>query len=217
MAVTQLVLTGVPAFVGVVRGPTSVGFFVDDKQFDPNRLIEVDLAKNPARVDPARWATDVDCDSQTTGGLTTIGPEFPKDNRYVGGVYLAERLVKKYASVLAGWPESPDDIYQFQAVLREEKGTVTRYHGFKVQVLSAGRGTQAHVAFIQPGDSTPGPRSTRQWIDLADPGTCDPKSNGFTTIDAASPPGTIGALFLNAEVFAKDPPSWPKFPRWLGW
>ena len=53
MAVNQLVLTGMPAFVGVVRGPTKVGFFIDEDEFDSTKLIEVDLDKNPATVAPA--------------------------------------------------------------------------------------------------------------------------------------------------------------------
>ena len=103
MAVTQLVLTGMPAFVGAVRGPTKVGFFIDENEFDPKKLIDVDLDKNPATVAPASWATGVDVDYQTTGGWTTIGPSF-NGGAYVGGVYLAQRLVTQYASVLANWP-----------------------------------------------------------------------------------------------------------------
>ncbi len=216
MAVTQLVLTGVPAFVGAVRGPTKVGFFIDENEFDPKKLIEVDLAKNTAAIAVANWSSEVECDSQTTGGLTTIGPRFSA-GPHIGGVYLAERLVQQYKSALADWPPAPDELYQYQAVLRSDNGNVTRYHGFKVRVLSPAKGTHAHVAFIRAGEAAPGPLARRQWIDLADPDYIDPKANGFTTIDPASPVGSDGAVFVRSEVIAMDGPSWPKFPRNQGW
>lgn len=215
MAVTQLVLTGVPAFVGSVRGPTTVGFWIDENEFDPKNLIEVDLAKNTAAVAAAQWVNEVECDHQTTGGLTTIGPRFHA-GPHVGGVYLAERMVQRYASALASWPPTPDDTYQYQLVIRNDGVNVVRYHGFKVRVMSPVVGSLIHVAFVRVGEQAPGPMAARRWIDLADPGTCDPKSNGFTTIDPASPVGTVGAVFLTPEVIAFDGPNWPKIPPYLG-
>lgn len=215
MAVNQVVFTGVPAFVGVVKGRTTVEFFIDENEFDPANMIAVDLAKNPDAISESAWATDVECDFQTTGGGTTIGPHFNGGN-HVGCVYLADQLTRKYAKVLASWPPKPDDIYQYQLVHRADPRGVMRYHGFKGQVMSAAKGSLAHVSFIRTGSPTPagGPG---WWIDLDDPGVCDPASNGFTKITPSSPVGSIGAVFLSSAAIAAAPPTWPKIPPWLGW
>jgi hypothetical protein len=213
MAVTQIVFTGVPAFVGVVKGPTTVQFFIGEKEFDPANLIEVNLANNPKSIGVSAWARDVECDHPTKGGSTTIGPEFHRDAKHVGCVYLAERIVAKYANVLAHWPPQPDERYQYQLVLRAN-GEEARYHGFKVEVVSPAVGTLVHVRFFRAGMSTPvGPP---QWIDLADPSVCDPQSNGFTTITTASPVGTVGALFVSSGVTVARVPSDPKIPPYQG-
>ncbi|MFT3698296.1 MAG: hypothetical protein QM831_34455 [Kofleriaceae bacterium] len=216
MAATSLVLLGVPAFVGQVTGQTTIGFFTDETTYDPALLINVDLAKNTS-LPPAQWATGVDCDIATTGGWTTIGPTF-NAGPHVGGVWLADRLVQKYANVLASWPPSPDARYQYQGILRaDDAGNVTRYLGFKVQVLTKSSGTLVHVAFISPGQSAPTPSSPTRWIDTADPQSSDARANGFTTIDPTSPVGTVGALFATKAVVA-DGPGWPpKVPIGFGY
>jgi hypothetical protein len=215
MAATNLLLTGIDAFVAQVISPTKVRFSINENDFAANHLIEVDLAKNPQTVQPGSWATDVDCDFQTTGGYTTIGPTF-HSGAHVGGVYLAQRLVTQYASVLSGWPGPPDEIYQYQALLRSDNGTVTRFHGFKVRVLGASVGTLAHVAFIRAG--TPSASAGRpRWIDLADATTYDPQANGFTTIGPASAAGTVGTLFVSSAKLRDGGDDIPKYPRTFGW
>ncbi len=215
MPANQLLLTGVPAFVGQVLGPTRVKFFLDENEFDLRKSIEVDLAKNTDAIPAARWGTDVEVDHQMIGGLTTIGPRFPR-GRHEGGVYLSERLYTQYAPQLSGWPKAPDAIYQFQAVLRENGGVVTRYHGFKVRVLRAAVGSLVHLAFIPAGASAPAATSPVHWIDLSDPAISDPRANGFTTIDTTSSAGTEGALFLTSSAYATliNP---PKYPPGQGW
>jgi hypothetical protein len=213
MPASQLVLTGVPAFVGAVLGPTRVRFFIDENEFDPTKMIEVDLAKNPQAVQPGNWGTDVDCDHQTTGGLTTIGPRFHAGSR-VGAVYLAQRLVTQ--AVLASWPPQPDEIYQYQAIVRDNNGVNSRFHGFKAKVVSQSVGTLARLAFIRPGTQGPG-NGPALWIDLADSDLCDPKANGFTTIEPSSPVGTVGAVFLSSKVTPFDVPDHPKVPKSAGW
>lgn len=212
---TQLVLLGVPAFVSQVTGPTTVGFFIDENQFDPAQLINVDLAKNTS-LPASKWATEVDCDIATTGGWTTIGPTF-NAGPHVGAVYLSQRLVDKYKAQLANWPPSPDAIYQYQGILRaDDAGNVTRYLGTKVQVIGKSQGTLIHVAFITPGQSTPGPDPATRWVDTGDLLQVDAKSNGFTTIDANSPVGTVGSLFTT-EAVARPLVYPPKIPVSLGW
>jgi hypothetical protein len=214
MAVHQLVMTGVPAFVSVVQGPTRVRFHVDPNDFNPANVIDVDLAKNPAVIPPAQWATDVDVDYQTTGGFTTIGPRF-HGGSHVGAAYLSERLVTQFKPVLATWPPAPDELYQYQAVLRSDNGVITRYHGFKVRVMSPGTGTLAHLGFIRVGTSAPSLGA--DWIDLADPAISDPAANGFTTITTSSARGTEGALFLTSGAMAAMAKPGPKIPVFAGW
>jgi hypothetical protein len=215
MATTQLVLLGVPAFVNSITSATACTFTLDELVYDAANSIAVDLARNTS-LPPSQWATGVDVDKQTTGGWTTIGPTFNLGT-HVGAVYLADPLVQKYKAVLASWPPSPDSVYQYQAVLRgDASGEVARFHGCKVQVMTATVGTLIKVAAIPVGMSAS--VGTGTWIDFADTTSWDPKSNGFTTIDATSPVGTVGALFVN--VIAMDPgfpPSVPKVPRILGW
>lgn len=218
MAGSQVVFTGVPAFVGLVMAPTRVKFSLDENDFDPVRMLDVDLAKNPSDVPAAQWATGVDCDQQTGDGLTTIGPQF-HGGRYVGAVYLAQRLVTQYASVLSSWPPQPDDVYQYQLVVRSDNGIVTRFHGFKVRVLPGTIGTLMQLAFVRAGARVPAAGAPRtRWIDVGDSSVCDAKANGFTTIDPTTPPGTTGALFLSMATVRDggntDP---PKVPKNLGW
>jgi len=213
MSGTQLVLTGVPAFVGDVRGATTVRFFIDENDFDPNHLIEVDLAKHPQAVQASAWGQGVDCDYQTAGGLTTIGPRF-NAGAHVGAVYLADRLVTQYASVLASWPPAPDARYQYQLVIRSHNNHA-RYHGFKVRVVSPAVGTLAHVAIFRAGEPTPS--GEPRWLDLADQDWCDAHANGFTTIEPSSPVGTVGALFLSSRVIPLEGPNYPKVPPSFGW
>lgn len=223
MATTQLVLLGVPAFVGSVTSSTSVAFTLDEGVYGTSQSIAVDLANNTT-LPPAQWATDVDVDSMTatSGGWTTIGPTF-NSGTYIGGVYLADRLVQKYASLLVGYPAAPDAIYQHQAVLRANGGgVVTRYHGFKVLILKPGVGSIVHVAFIRAGSPTPSVATLAadvptRCIDLADASICDPKVNGFTTIDGSSPAGTVGALFMTSSAISNQVLPMSKYPYGLAW
>jgi hypothetical protein len=206
---SHIVFTGVDAFVAQVTGPKTVRFSINETAFSP--LIDVDLGKNPSTVQPAQWATGVDVDET----LTTIGPTFFAGN-YTGGVYLAQRLVTQHASILSGWPGPPDDIYQYQLLVRENNGAITRFHGFKVRVVGQTQGTIARLQFIRPGTAAPSPRT--RWLDLADPSIVDPPANGFTTIAPNTPAGTVGAVFIERVVILDGGgDGYPKWPRHLGW
>ncbi len=215
MAVTQLVLTGVPSFVGVVDGATTVQFFIDQQDFDPAHLIPVDLAKNPS-LPPAQWATGVDVDTTTDGGYTTIGPRF-HNGAHVGAVYLADRLYAKYGAALASWPPAGDELYQYRAVLRAAgDGTVTRFHGFKVSVRASQAPALALLEFIPTGGSPGAPTNPMRWIDLNDPTVVDPAANGFTQVTPTTPVGTVGSLFITAAAMQNQGMSSPKVPKFYG-
>ena len=207
---SHIVFTGVDAFVAQVTGPKTVKFSVSETSFSP--LIDVDLAKNPSTVAVANWATGVDVDET----LTTIGPTFYAGANYTGGVYLAQRLVTQHASILSGWPGSPDDAYQYQLLVRENNGTITRFHGFKVRVLGQTQGTIARLQFIRPGTNAPSGRA--RWLDINDPTVVDPPGQGFTTIAPNTPAGTVGAVFIDTVVIMDGGGGeFPKIPRGLGW
>ncbi|MEO8845250.1 MAG: hypothetical protein ABI591_02005 [Kofleriaceae bacterium] len=208
-------LLGVPAFVNSVTSGTACTFTLDELVYDAAGAITVDLAKNTS-LPPNLWATGVDVDKQTNGGWTTIGPKFNSGN-HVGAAYVTPAILQRYKGVLASWPPAPDAVYQYQAVLRgDTSGETARFHGCKVEVISAAVGSLIKVATIPVGMSTPVGNGT--WIDLADASLWDPKSNGFTTIDATSPVGSVGAVFVSVIAMEPGfPASIPKIPRGLGW
>lgn len=209
---TQLLLTGVPAFVANVTGSTAIQFALDENDFNPANLISVDLANNTS-LPPAQWA-NVEVDHSTAGGYSTIGPRF-RNGSYVGAAYIAEKVRVRYGGALADWPPAGDDLYQYQAVLRAN-GDVRRFHGFKVNVFAPTTGTIAHLEFIPAGGTAGQPGNPRRWIDLADASVCDPAVNGFTTVTATSPVGTIGALFLTSSGMRVQAMDKPKIPSGLG-
>jgi hypothetical protein len=121
----------------------------------------------------------------------------------------------KYAAALVDWPPAGDDLYQYQAVLRAN-GDVRRFHGFKVNVFAPTLGTVAHLEFIPAGKTAGDPTNPRRWIDLSDASVVDPAANGFTTITAVSPVGTIGAVFLTSTAMSGQAMDKPKIPLGLG-
>jgi hypothetical protein len=208
----QLLLTGVPAFVANVTSSTVVQFSIDESDFNPANLIKVDLAHNTS-LPPAQWAT-VEIDISTVGGYSTIGPKF-RNGVYVGAAYISEKVRLQYAAALVDWPPAGDDLYQYQAVLRAN-GDVRRFHGFKVNVFAPTVGTVAHLEFIPTGGVPGSSTNPRRWIDLSDASVIDPAVNGFTTITAASPVGTMGAVFLTSTAMHSQALDKPKIPLGLG-
>lgn len=209
---TQLLLTGVPAFVANVTSSTVVQFSIDENDFNPAHLLTVDLANNTS-LPPAQWA-NVEIDISTVGGYSTIGPRF-RNGAYVGAAYIAEKVRLKYAAALVDWPPAGDDLYQYQAVLRAN-GDVRRFHGFKVSVFAPTNVNIAHLEFIPAGGVAGSSTNPRRWIDLSDASVIDPAANGFTTITAQSPVGTIGAVFLTSTAMTSQAMDKPKLPPFLG-
>lgn len=192
MPLVQLVLLGVPAFVGEITGATKCKFWHTEADFDRGRLIEIDLSLTPD-LDPTDWENRVEVDSSSNEGLTTIGPTFHKDS-HKGAVYLASRLVTKYrnSGVLNDWPDPGDHDYQYQVAVRFETGTTERYYGFKAQVLGQRQGLTL-LGFIGAGEATP---SRTMWLDLADPSIVDPTTNMLTKLKPTTALNTIDAVFL---------------------
>ncbi|HET9993489.1 MAG TPA: hypothetical protein VFQ65_33360 [Kofleriaceae bacterium] len=191
---------------------TKVQFAIDENDFNPANLITVDLANNTA-LPPAQWA-NVEIDISTVGGYSTIGPKF-RNGAYIGAAYISEKVRQHFAAALVDWPPAGDDLYQYQAVLRAN-GDVRRFHGFKVNVFAPTVGTVAHLEFIPAGGTAGASSNPRRWIDLADASVIDPAANGFTTITANSPVGTIGAVFLTSTAMSSQAMDTPKMPRFLG-
>lgn len=213
--VAQLVMYGVPAYVSQTSGATQSQFYIDPTDYNPADLIAIDQARDSS-VAPSSWATGVDVDVNTTAGYTTIGPTWNAGN-HTGCAYISQAIWNAFPAGRAAWPPSPDALYQYTCVLRSPDGsTVTRYHGFKVQILSASFGTLAHVGFIPTGNASLPAGYRSAWVDLADASMCDPSTNGFTTITTSSATNTKGALFLTAAGMVSMSMAGPKIPKGLG-
>jgi len=99
--------------------------------------------------------------------------------------------------------------YEFMSIVRwtqDDSPAVTRYQGFHAEVLGGGD--------VQIRQLDTGPRSPQlkkltgfQWA------MCD-AANGYSKLDAASPKGTHGALFIEAGYARSSGLVGPKLPYW---
>lgn len=204
------VFVGTPAFLGRVEGETRCAFWAEepvDHDFDPGRLITVDLGRTPAAATAKEIGWDeVEVDDCFTGpnGVvrgTTLGPAWPELSMS-GAVYLEQGFRDTLPEHLrppcppqgmAGaayecmsvvyWPDTPDP--------RAGK----RYAGHHA-VVTDERDTVARLAVYPPGTSTqPGARPVTMWIDLASAEQCDAGPQSLTTIGVGDAP-KAGPVFL---------------------
>lgn len=209
MSVIQLVFMACPAFVGRVRSETVCDFYPARNDFNEANAIKVDLTP---KVLPTEWAS-VEVDAHVTAdppGLTSIGPTFHM-GAHTGVVNLEMGTYTRLraAGKLAAWPPPEDQAYQYQNLVRineEAPQERERFHGFGARVLTAS-GTVAKVAISAVENATP---QCVLWLDLADPRTCDPPGNGFTTVVPAE--GSTGALFLSWDTIRANLIGVPKLP-----
>jgi len=157
---TRLVFYGVGAYVGRIDGETRCAFWPIDPHgcdFDPERLIAVDLSLCPARAFDGKIGWDqVIVDDP---GVTTIGPMWPKadikPSRYVGAVYLEERFLQSLRQKhdLPVPPERSDAwLGEYQTIVyRDGKRKGHRYRGCRVRIEEGGPRGKAKVKIFQPG------------------------------------------------------------------
>ena len=161
------VFYGTPAFLGRIDSETRCGFWVDepvDHGFDPQRLINVDLARTPSAAAAKEIAWDAvqtdDCFSGPNGNVsgTTLGPCWP-ELQLAGAVYLERGFLASLPATLRP-PCPPDGMnghpYECTTAVYwphvQDPRAGKRYAGHHAEILQE-QGTLARVAVYPPGKS----------------------------------------------------------------
>jgi hypothetical protein len=206
----RCVFIGTPGYLGRIDGPTRCAFWAenpDEHQFDPNRLIEIDLACTPSAAQAKEIGWDEvqvdDCFTGPNGNVsgTTLGPSWP-ELRLTGGVYLEHGFVAALPASLR--PISPPPglgghPYEYQTTVYwpdlDDPRAGRRYAGHHAEILDE-RGSLARVSVYPPGRSAnPATQPVTMWIDLASSEQCDAGPDSLTAIGTRDAPKS-GALFL---------------------
>jgi hypothetical protein len=197
-------------FLARIESATRVAFWVDEPtehDFDPSRLITVDLARTPSEALERRIPWDAvevdDCYSAPNGELqgTTLGPRWP-EMQLAGAVLLERRFVDRLAPALR--PPCPPRLqhgraYEHTTVLywpnSADARAGNRYTGHHAEIIEE-RGTLARVRVYPPGTSDlPNRAAQTMWIDLTSPEQSDVGSEQLTEVGLGDAP-KHGALFL---------------------
>ena len=204
------VFVGTGAFLGRIDGETRCAFWTEepvDHDFDPARLIHVDLARTPSAAASKQIGWDEvqvdDCYSGPDGTVagTTLGPRWP-ELRIGGAVYLEQSFAQALpvalrppcppAGMAAHAYECMTAVYWPHA---DDPRAGNRYAGHHAEILQE-QGTLAHVAVYPPGRSqAPDVRPVMMWIDLASCDQCDSGPGSLNVIGTGDGP-KHGALFL---------------------
>lgn len=214
----RCVFVGIGGFLGRIDGETRCAFWAEepvDHDFDPKRLITVDLARTPAAAAAGEISWDeVQVDDCFTGpngavGGTTLGPRWP-ELQLEGVVYLERGLLEALPAAIR--PACPPvgltgRLCEYMTTVYwphlDDPRAGKRYAGHYAEVLEE-RGTLARVSVYPPGSSErPHARSMTMWIDLASPEHCDAGSDSLTEIGTGDAPKR-GALFLIAGQLSTD-------------
>jgi hypothetical protein len=199
-----------PAFLGRIRGETRCAFWADepiDHGFDPERLIEIDLARTPSAAAAGEIGWDEvqvdDCFCGPNGVVsgTTLGPRWP-ELRLAGAVHLEHGFAGALpASLRPACPPAGVDgePYEFMTTVywpgTGDPRAGKRYAGHHAEIIEE-RDSLAHVLVHPPGSSAaPDARRSSMWIDLTSARQCDTGIGGLTTIGVGDAPKK-GALFL---------------------
>jgi hypothetical protein len=208
--VMRCVFFGTGGFLGRIDGETRCAFWAEepvDHGFDPQRLIDVDLARTPsaaaAKKIPWYGVQVDDCFTGPNGGVsgTTLGPRWP-ELRLAGAVYLERGFVASLPAALrpacppVGMSGQP---YECMTTVYwphwDDPRAGNRYAGHCAEILQE-RGSLARVAVWPPGKSqAPNVRPATMWIDLASSEQCDAGPDSLTTIGVGDAP-KLGPLFL---------------------
>ncbi len=204
------VFVGTPGYLGRIDSETRCAFWVEepvDHEFDPSRLIEVDLGRTPSAVlaKEISW-NDVqvdDCVAGPNGTITgtTLGPRWPE--LHLNGVlYLEEQFVASLPAQLR--PPCPPvgmDAYPHECMTcvywpeADDPRAGNRYTGHQAEILKE-QGELAWVAVWPPGRSSSATvPAVKIWIDLTSPEQCDAGPDGLTEIGTGTG-AKAGALFL---------------------
>ncbi|MBA2541135.1 MAG: hypothetical protein H0V17_15955 [Deltaproteobacteria bacterium] len=204
-------------FGAYIDGETRCAFWTDepvDHDFDPAKLIAIDLAQTPgaAALGEISWdAVEVDdCVSGPNGGVigTTLGPRWPEMS-LAGAVYLERAFWQRIPDELR--PPCPPEgagtrAHEFMTAVywphTNDPRAGIRYIGHHAMLLEQ-RGALARVAVYPPGTSSHATaRASTMWIDLESVEQCDAGPESLTKIGSDS---REGALFLIANRLATQP------------
>ena len=214
----RCVFIGTGGFLGRINSETRCAFWADepvDHDFDPKRLITVDLARTPSAAAAREISWDDvqvdDCFTGPNGNVngTTLGPRWP-ELRLEGAVYLERGFLETLPAALR--PACPPAglngrVCEYMTTVYwphlDDQRAGKRYAGHYAEILEE-RGTLARVAVYPPGSSQrPHARPMTMWIDLASPEHCDAGPESLTEIGTGDAPKR-GALFLIAGQLSTD-------------
>jgi hypothetical protein len=211
--------------VGSMTGRTTCGFWPDEPdllQWDPAKLVPVDLGKNPEAVRQGLIKPpEVQCDDYAgynLGGGTQIGPMWPT-GRINGAIWLEEVYYRSLGIVQPPWPVpgSQGRPYELQSVLYWDGPYAgRRFNGIYGELLPQQQGTRTLVALWERGGSlVPGKqRFGTFWLDLAQ--DVLPISSTLTEVGLGAGEPKAGALFIDSKVMGAMAVPMTKSPRWLG-
>lgn len=221
----RCVFIGTGAFLGGIAGETRCAFWADDPvdhDFDPRRLIHVDLARTPSAAAAKEIGWDGvqvdDCFTAPNGVVsgTTLGPRWP-ELHLAGVVYLERGFAESLPAALR--PACPPaqltgHRHEYMTCVYwphlDDQRAGNRYTGHHAEIIQE-QGSLARVAVYPPGGSDrPSARPVTMWIDLASPEQCDAGPDSLTTIGVGDAP-KHGALFLPSGQLSTDLPQ-PKEP-----
>ena len=204
----RCVFVSTPAFLGRVDGPTRCAFWAEaphEHDFDPARLIEVDLACTPSAAQAKEIGWDEvqvdDCCTPGPGSSLSFGSAWP-ERRLAGGVYLE----RDFAAALpaAKRPSCPPrgmggHEYEYLTTVywpdEDDPRAGRRYAGHYAEIVNE-RGSLARVAVYPHGRSvTAAVMPVAMWIDFASAEQCDAGPYSLTAIGVGDAPKR-GALFL---------------------
>jgi hypothetical protein len=202
----------VGAYLGRIESATRCAFWVEDPldhDFDPARLVTVDLARTPRAAAAGRIPWDAvevdDCFTATQGHIdgTTLGPRWP-EIQLAGVVGIERGFWERLPSPQRPGgpiPGLPGREYEHTtAVYWPHTGDARagkRYAGHHARIVEE-RGSLARVLVHPPGTSeVEGGQTFAIWLDLASPEQCDAGPRSSTDIGVGDAP-KAGALFLIA-------------------
>lgn len=214
---TRTVFYGFNAWVGSIKGATVCGWWPVDPAtigYDPNQLIQVDLAKCPQGVRTGQIAINlIQCDDYQgwgSNGQTRIGPMFP-GGTMTATCWLEQSFYNALANPPARLPPGAQcHDYEFcNLVDWVHTQTTARYQGTYAKIVNINNNL-AEVSVWLPGTSRiPGqPPIGTYWVDLTV--GFDPITNGYTTIGIGAGQPRSGALFVAyGGVIPLSPPKNP--------
>jgi len=217
---TRSIFYGFGAWVGRLDGPTACAWWADDPNnlgFDRGKLIEVDLARNPAAyLSGSIGLGDIQVDdAPANGGLMKLGPTWPTGST-INGLWVEATFYDR----LHHKPQFPQPFmschgYELTTIIEWAPGGKSiqrRFWGAHCEISSE-QGTLALCTIWTPGTAQTQKPAGSWWIDLAT--QADPASNGFTTVGTGAAPKQ-GALFLDSPAMRSSLLAGPKLPAWQG-